>query len=185
MTLTDSTTVSFPFRHSSLLILAAMLMSFHLAGCGGGGGGTPDLGTVTGIVTMDDKPLTDANVVFKPANGSPSYGSTDATGRYELSYSTTAKGATLGGHSVEITTFQSDVEDSEEDEIDEDEDEEGEDPAIAAMEKVPARYNINSELTAEVNAGSNEFNFALTSGGPIGETPGGEDDDSSGDDDDE
>ena len=68
----------------------------------------PGLGHVTGIVTMDGKPLPEATLVFTPteAGATASFGQTDATGKYELYYSRGHKGAKVGEHSVAINNFR-------------------------------------------------------------------------------
>lgn len=116
-------------------------------GCGGG-----DVGYVGGTVTMDGAPLPDALVTFQPEGGRPSYGRTDQSGRYELIYTRDEKGAVPGKHTVSISTLQ---------EGDPDEGTE------SVPEKVPAKYNTNTELTREVEPGPNEFDFDLSSEGKI------------------
>jgi hypothetical protein len=116
-------------------------------GCGGG-----DVGYVEGTVTMDGNPLPDALVTFQPESGRPSYGRTDGNGRYELIYTKDAKGAVPGKHTVTISTLQ-----------------EGDPDAggKSIPEKVPAKYNTNTELTREVTPGSNKLDFELSSEGEI------------------
>jgi hypothetical protein len=103
-----------------------------------------ELGAVRGTVTLDGQPLPDAIVRFIPkAGGRTAFGRTDAEGRYEMLYSASASGAIVGTVRVEITTGDPD------------------DPKAA--EKVPAKYNVNSELTAEVGSKSNVLDFKLES----------------------
>ena len=104
----------------------------------------PPLGEVTGIVTLDAKPLEGAVVVFVPAKGRISTGMTDASGRYELRFNLEAKGAIVGPHSVRITT-------------------QSEDPERMSPEKLPPKYHAESTLTAEVKEGKNDLPFPLTS----------------------
>lgn len=131
---------------------AALTLVALAVGCGGGD--VPKLGQVTGIVTFDGKPLEGATVTFEPAAGgaTTSIGKTDAAGAYELFYTKDAKGATIGDHTVRITSYGSIGE--------------GCDRKIVP-EKVPARYNVRSELTAKVARGSNTFPFDLKSGGEV------------------
>ncbi len=128
------------------LLLALLLLLFS------GGCGNKDLGAVTGTITLDDQPLADAFVEFTPTGegGSPSYGKTDANGKYEMEFSRDQSGAWIGANSVRITT--EDVQDVD-----------GEEVNVA--EKVPAQYNTDSTLTADVQPGSNTFDFPLKSGG--------------------
>jgi hypothetical protein len=116
-------------------------------GCGGG-----DVGYVEGTVTMDGAPLPDAIVTFQPEGGRPSSGRTDENGYYELIYTRGKKGAIPGKHTVTISTLQEG-----------DPDAGGE----SVPEKVPAKYNTDTELTADVKAGRNDFDFDLSSEGEI------------------
>jgi hypothetical protein len=125
-------------------ITLGLLLPLSFGGCSGGGGGKlPDLAPVTGKVTLDGQPLGNAVVSFVPQKGAASGGVTDAEGKYVLRYRDGTPGAALGQHQVLIST-----------------DLEGE--MTAAAEKVPKKYNANSELTANVVAGGNEINFDLT-----------------------
>jgi hypothetical protein len=127
---------------SQLNMLAAISAAavLFVSGCGGG----PGLGNVSGKVTLDGQPLAGALVEFQPSEGRGSIGSTDAQGVYKLSYTENSQGAVLGKHTVRITMAD---------------DEEEQKPGG----KIPARYNSQSELTAEVKSGSNEHNFDLQS----------------------
>lgn len=125
-----------------LILLAGTL------GCGGSDG--PELATVRGRVTLGGKPLAEATVLFVPEAGRASTGVTDKDGHYELGYTRDRNGAVLGKHQVQIGTYVH-------------ENEEGE----TVPETVPARYNVQSELTREVKAGKNEINFELDASGPI------------------
>ena len=72
-----------------------------LTGCGG----IPDqppLGTVTGIVTLDGKPLEFVEISFSPEVGRPSDGDTNSLGEYELTYVQNIKGAKVGKHKVMV-----------------------------------------------------------------------------------
>jgi hypothetical protein len=122
------------------------------AGCGQAG---PELGSVKGTITLDGKPLEGAEISFQPdsATGSPALGETDAEGRYELRYTRSRNGADLGRHKVRISTAI------------EREAEHGK--IVRARERVPAKYNAKSELTAEVKSGKNTIDFPLESTGDI------------------
>jgi len=125
-------------------------MTFVLAaviGCSGGI--TSDFGLVTGTVTMAGKPLEGAEVVFSPPSGRPSMGLTDSSGKYELTYIRDTKGAVPGTHKVRITTRPESVADDY--------------SGPAFKEPIPAKYNTDTTLTADVKAGENTFNFELES----------------------
>jgi hypothetical protein len=102
---------------------------------------------------MDGQPLGNAYVVFKPLTGARlAAARTDEQGRYELVLTRTSKGALLGEHVVEISTFDEVM---------------GDDTTEVIHETVPARYNVKSELTANVQRGANVFDFDLDSEGEI------------------
>lgn len=114
-----------------------------------------ELSQVTGVVTLDGKPLVGANVRFYAPDGiSFSAGRTDAAGRYVLDYTSEQAGVTKGTKIVRITTGVSG----------EDESAGGEDgSAPIAVESVPARYNSASELQVTVDQPLHEFDFDLRS----------------------
>ncbi len=119
-------------------IAVAML----LAGCGGGADDVPQTFPVTGVVKLDGQPLPEARVTFIPEGEAACAGITDAEGRYVLKHRSGAEGAPPGAARVQIST---DLEGTG-------------DPA---NERVPARYNGSSELTANVAEEENTINFDL------------------------
>jgi hypothetical protein len=123
------------------LVLGACLS----VGCGGPA--HPDVGRVTGVVTLDGQPLPDATVMFQPTSGRASVATTDSAGKYTLLYIDGVPGALLGSHKVNIRT--------------EIPGEDGQPPI--AKEKLPKKYHDQTELTAEVKPGSNTINFDLQS----------------------
>lgn len=134
----------------SLLVIAAVVW---LGGCTESG---PKVAKVTGLVTMDGKPLPGARLDFHPeGEGRNSGGVTDEEGRYELHYSVSRMGAVLGTHKVFISTYN-EMTENEWGEI-----------GPGTPETVPAQYNSKSTLTAEVESGRNEINFDLESKGSI------------------
>lgn len=113
-----------------------------------------DVGEVGGTVTLGGKPLAGAWVTFQPENGTrPSVARTDDAGRYELVRTEQVKGAAVGRHKVSITSGG-------------ESDDEGKKPRVAA-ERVPARYNVKSELVREVKPGRNEVDFELDARGEV------------------
>lgn len=128
-------------RALGLLILLTCLTT----GCGGGASDTPELGEVSGTVTLDGNPLSGAEVTFEPGAGAPSVGKTDDAGKYELIYNQDAHGAVPGSHTVRISKF-------------------GEPGSPNDTEnQIPAQFNVNSKLTAVVKVGDNTVNFDLDS----------------------
>jgi hypothetical protein len=133
--------------HIPLFVVFGLATLGLVAGCG-----SSDFGQVEGTVTMDGAPLQGATVEFQPIKGKrPSYGTTDESGHYTLSYTMEKSGAEVGEHQVRITKplIKSD--------------ESGDDVILG--EQVPAKYNVNTELKKTVEAGSNTFDFALDSQG--------------------
>jgi len=131
--------------------------SFLLWGIGcGGGAETPPLGTVSGTVTLDGKPLPDATVRFKPETGRESIATTNADGQYSLRYTMEADGALVGQHRVEISTATEGHNESG------GPDDEGT-WVEGKPESLPPKYNAESELTATVEEGTNNIDFDLTS----------------------
>lgn len=142
----------FPMRCRTIVTI---LLALTVLGCGGSDG--PELGQVEGTIKLDGEPLKNANVIFQPEKGRPSTGTTDEDGHYELQYTQDKQGAVVGKHTVKITTFR-----------EADPDAEDASKKAGAPERIPAKYNVNSELTADVAAGSNDpKDFELKSGGKI------------------
>ncbi|MCC7335223.1 MAG: carboxypeptidase regulatory-like domain-containing protein [Pirellulaceae bacterium] len=131
----------------SVIHLAWALAFICLAtGCGNG------LSGVSGTVTLDGEPLEKAFVEFSPPNGRPSMGKTDSNGYYRLEYSTSQTGVEAGEHKVRIFTHEDASIDMKTGE-----------PTPAVKEIVPAKYHRKSELTAQVEPGSNDIDFDLES----------------------
>jgi len=127
----------------SRLLFFAVAAALLMVSGGCGSGTRPELGTVTGRLTLDGKPLTDAVVVFTPGSGGrKSMGHPDQDGKYELSYIRDIKGAKVGPHTVRVTTGNK---------------------MTGKPERLPPRYNTQSELTVEVEPGANVFDFDMTS----------------------
>lgn len=122
-------------------IATALAACWMATGCADTGD-RPDIGKVTGVVTLDGQPLPRVSVSFAQPGFRPSIGETDSEGRYELTYIRDVKGAALGTHVVRIKRFAK----------------EGE-----RGKQLPSRYNSASELTREVKPGRNELDFELTS----------------------
>jgi len=127
-----------------------LLLPVLLLGCGKSG---PKVVPVSGRVTMDQKPLANADVTFSPTepgpNNSPgleSSGRTDDQGRYSLKVIQDKRdGAVVGPHKVRISQI-----------------ERGE----TIVNRVPKSYNQDTKLTFTVPAeGSTAANFDLSSEG--------------------
>ena len=124
---------------------AVALLVAIAAGCSDSG---PEIGSVTGLVTLDGKPLAGAQVEFQPDTGAPSYGATNNAGEYDLIYTPGKSGALVGKHTVRITTYRATGEPGSQ---------------KVVLERVPPQFNAASTLVREVKAGSNKFNFTIMS----------------------
>jgi hypothetical protein len=114
-------------------------------GAGCGRKDIPELGQVEGRVSARGKPLPGVMVQFIPESGGrPGSGITDEEGHFELTYTADYTGTKVGPNRVEITTIWP----------------EGE-PPPGEKEKIPVKYNAQSELKEEVKAGENFFDFNL------------------------
>ncbi len=130
------------------------LVALGLAGCGS----EYPVAPVSGEITLNGAPLAGARVGFEPMRegddleaGPGSYGVTDEQGRYQLTALDGRPGAVVGNHRVWVRTYQA---------------REGPHGQIIPVtpERVPKRYNIQTELTFEVPpGGSDEADFALSS----------------------
>lgn len=129
-------------------------------GCSDSADDQPDLGLVTGTITLDGQPVDAAIVTFRPQKGRPSSGTTDAAGKYELFYIRDTTGAAIGTHQVSISKM-----------IDKgiNQSKSGAKPTPEDLqsgnqqETIAKKYNTNSTLTADVKQGTNEVDFKLTS----------------------
>ncbi|MBX3422048.1 MAG: hypothetical protein KF752_10895 [Pirellulaceae bacterium] len=117
----------------TILFSIVITASITLAGCSDGLG----LVNVEGRVTLDGQPLPDAEVVFRPSDGRPSLGKTDAAGKFQLRYSAEKLGAVPGTHSVSISTRGDNTGDEE--------------PSAQRKERIPAEYNSRTTLQVHVS----------------------------------
>ena len=135
--------------------LAPVMLALLVAGCGR----SYSLAPVSGQVTLDNRPLANATVMFVPAAGAPgadplptSFGTTDEAGHYSLALQNEPKtsGAVVGNHKIIISVGAGGS---------------STDAKPTFHKNLPARYNRNSELQCEVPAGGrDDANFALKSG---------------------
>jgi len=134
--------------------MAAVLMVWvsAVSGCGG----PTNVADVTGTITLGQQPLAYATVTFIPADSSGSLARaiTDAKGRYQLVYNSNANGAAPGDYKVSVSTFNSGFPDDDP-------------PKPKVLEKVPVKYNLQTELKASVTTGVNTLDFSLDSDGKI------------------
>ncbi|WP_166824398.1 carboxypeptidase-like regulatory domain-containing protein [Thalassoroseus pseudoceratinae] len=119
------------------------------AGCSSAPDDMPDVAEVTGTVTFNGEPLTDARITFQPESGRPSSATTGSNGEYTLMYNENTPGAKIGKHKVSISKAN-DTKDAA-----------GE--IIKSEEIVPAKYNLETTLEETVEDQANEINFQLES----------------------
>lgn len=134
-------------QHFGLLCIA-----LTFAGCGSADD-TPELGTVSGVVTLDGNPVANAQVTFKPLSGGRiSMGISDESGLYTLEYKNNTPGAKVDRHRVSVRTGR---------------EAEGlpnlEGYVAPVKETIPEKYFIKSKLEVDVKAGENEIPLDLTS----------------------
>jgi hypothetical protein len=126
-----------------ICVLASALLVLPLVGCGGTD--IPEVGEVSGTVTIDGKPTSGILVSFIPTGGGrPSSGVTNDEGYYELQYSPNAMGALLGTHKVSIVAPEESTVDNP-----------GERSApLVAKSAIPQKY-LDMKKEVEVKAGDN------------------------------
>ena len=124
-----------------------------------------DLVDATGTVTMDGTALGNAVVTFEAEDGQFAYAMTNSSGRYTLQFDTVKKGVTPGKKVVRISTTRKilGLNSSEEGAVPEGEASDEGWEAANEPEKVPAKYNRQSELAVEVTHEQTEYDFELSS----------------------
>lgn len=132
-------------RQIGLIAMIAAAALVAILGCGRSQD-IPELGLVTGTVTLDETPVQGVLVMFEPEDAALSKGTTNASGQYELWYTNEVKGAAIGKHTVRVEQFE-DADEAR-----------GGKPVV-----IPDSYNVHTTLTADVKAGENTINFDLVS----------------------
>ena len=132
---------------AALWSIAGLLLT---AGCGG-----PAYYPVQGTITLDDDPLPEASVTFRPESDDGSWGiaNTDAQGQYTVTSDEHA-GLLEGNYEVVISTYV-------------DGNDQPDPPIPTVPERVPMRYNVHTTLKYEVKPSDNQANFDLDSDGDI------------------
>ena len=119
-----------------LFLVPALLFS----GCGRAKD-MPDLGRVTGRVTIDGAPLAGVIISFMPDKGRAAAATTDADGRYDLIYLNDYKGCKIGPNTIGFFVPT------------------GGSPS----HPIPAKYQNKSEFKVDVKPEANTFDFDLKS----------------------
>lgn len=128
------------------------LVTFVLvSGCTQG----PELGDVTGTISMDGEPVENAYVTFLPMfpEGMELVGKTDSQGVFDVKYSADRNGVPPGKYQILLSTLDDIKEES------------------GRNRKVPERFpkvyvNNDSPLTFEVKPGPNDVSFDVSSKPP-------------------
>jgi len=128
---------------------AIVCLLLAVAGCGQGAG------EVTGQLTVDGQPAPAGLILeFQPQTkeSSPSYGRTDATGRFEVWKNGTTKGVAPGASLVRISVPPPDTSGR------------GPPKLPAELEKltIPARYGTASELRFDIKPGRQIIDIDIT-----------------------
>ena len=129
----------------------AAIISFVavLVGCGGSGSGLQKV-VISGTVTLDGNPIVDGNVRFYPIEGTK--GAVSGGPIHDGVYTAHGKGGVpVGRHRVEIQAYRPAKGQPSSSE------------GALIEQYLPARFNENSTLTAEVSPESEKLDFALTS----------------------
>lgn len=125
-----------------LLVLLALSVN---EGCSSRDPNLPNLGEVSGTVTLDEKPLPNVSVAFESQSGQVSFAKTDDEGHYELIFRDGVMGAEVGHNTVRIETVQDAP------------------PGPGYRDPIPAKYNRDTKLVVEVAEGENTHDFVLSS----------------------
>jgi len=133
-----------------------VLAAFGLAvGCSGSGDDLPRE-PVSGTVTLDNQPLPNGTISFVPASGSGGGGGTIKDGKFSIAR---AGGLVPGSYSVSINASETQGEQTKPKMVGGTRKE-----SQVAKELIPAKYNANTELKAEIKKGGNkDLNFVLVS----------------------
>ena len=124
------------------LFLSSLLVVFSVAvsGCSGSTD-QPEVGEVTGVVTLDGKPVPGLNILFQPEAGRAAVGMTNEQGEYELQYLDGVSGCKIGPNTVGF-------------------DWPPESPNAVA---IPAKHTGPNAFKFDVKPGDNVFDITMTS----------------------
>jgi hypothetical protein len=152
-----------PVAQSALLDRRFLLVLLLLAGSIACAPKPTRVAKIAGRVTLDGKPLPKASVTFvpmatkeNPNPGQTAQGMTDEEGRYRVSIDPATPGAVVGTCRIYISTVDPASPGGE--------DRDAGGPIRKRVDRVPAKYNMATELTFDVPpAGTDSANFDLTS----------------------
>jgi len=147
--------------------LTFMCAAFLLSGCTGGSTADYQGAKVSGKVTLDGSPVTDASITFKPAvdGGTAAFGKTNDEGIYTLNSTSAKVGVTPGKYKVVITKYEKIGPDPAAAVSEDDPAYDGATNAPAPKPKslIPEKYSKaeSSGLEADVVEGDNDIPFEL------------------------
>lgn len=150
-------------RYSGLSLVAGFTAALVSNGCSSSDAEEgPALVAVSGVVTFDGIPVTNANITFIPlgeTKGRPSYASTDMTGVYAITSANQKPGTATGTYKVVISKF------AKVDGTAFPPDADGAMAAAEGMEHLPRKYSDadRTTLTASVPESGATIDFALNS----------------------
>ncbi len=156
--------------------MAVCLAALAILGCNQGGSSL-DTVPVSGVITLDGKPVEGAVVTFAPTSttGTAASGKTDASGRYQLTTQNPGDGALPGSYNVIVSKTEGDSttssvikpgmtdEEATRAVMEARDAAGGVDPVIKDVLPVKYKSTAESGLKAEVAPGKGEFNFDLKS----------------------
>jgi hypothetical protein len=147
-------------------LVAINLLTSLCVGCGGQQSDYSKLGLVnaSGTVTLDGQPLPDAVITFDAPDGQFSFGLTDSGGGYSLQLDSDQRGVTPGEKVVRISTTRK-ILGLNTSEGGEQEAPQPKSKAADKNEKVPAKYNKDSELKVTVTSDKSRYDFDLKTPG--------------------
>lgn len=143
-----------PIALRASAFFASSLAALFVAGCGGKEG--PPREPISGVVTLDGRPLEKGLITFTPeAGGDLVVSGLVVDGAFALPR---AEGPGLGPHRVDVWSKKATGR-TLKDRNDPD------NPVAETVEQIPARYNVRSELKADVlPGGDNRFTYDLAGG---------------------
>jgi hypothetical protein len=94
--------------HRSLPLITSLLYLFNL-GCSRGG---PEVVPIEGILTHNGEPVPNMRIYFVPTDGRPSWGVSDTSGRFALSYDPEHQGAKVGTHTIWLVDESANVDET-------------------------------------------------------------------------
>lgn len=137
------------------LSVFSIFLLTSIPGCSGSPDDLPEIGSVSGTITVDKQPKEGLQVQFQPTGeegGRPSVGTTDDSGYYSLRYSKDEDGAKVGPGYITITSSPPDCGGCC-----------GEEEGF--VDPIPPQYNAgaanNPDMQKEVKPGSNTFDFDI------------------------